>query len=77
MRLRQGPFIIPHDSCGMRLIRDDFHRKDAPHFIRLPMFEASSDQIHFIFEINVGKSRIRHITTLKLNDEFLDRVKID
>ena len=25
---------------------------------------------HFIFEINVGKRRIRHPTTLKLNDEF-------
>ena len=28
-----------------------------------------------IFEINVGKSRIRYTTTLKLNDEFLDRLK--
>ena len=32
---------------------------------------------HFIFEINVVKSRIRHGTNLKLNDEFLDRLKID
>ena len=29
------------------------------------------------FEINVGKSRIRHTIFLKLNDEFLDRLKID
>ena len=29
-----------------------------------------SDPNHFIFEINVGKSRIRHTTTLKLNDKF-------
>ena len=35
------------------------------------------DPSHFIFEINVGKSRIRHTTTLKLNDEFLDRLNID
>jgi len=28
-------------------------------------FKGSSDPSHFIFEINVGKSRIRHITTLK------------
>ena len=31
----------------------------------------------FFFEINVGKSRIRHTMTLKLNVEFLDRLKID
>ena len=28
-------------------------------------FKGSSDPNHFIFEINVGKSRFRHITTLK------------
>ena len=38
---------------------------------------CSSDPNHFIFEINVGKRRIRHTTTLKLNDEFQDRLKID
>ena len=32
---------------------------------------------HFIFEIYVGKIRIRYKTTLKLNDENLDRLKID
>ena len=37
-------------------------------------FKGSSDQSHFIFEIDVGKSRIRHRTTLKLKDE--DRLKI-
>ena len=34
-------------------------------------------QAIFIFEINVGKSRIRHITTMILNDEFLDRLQIN
>ena len=34
------------------------------------IFKGSSDQSHFIFEINVGKSRIRHITTLNLNNIF-------
>ena len=29
--------------------------------------KGSSDQSYFIFEINVGKGRIRHRTTLKLN----------
>ena len=43
-------------------------------------FKGSPDQIHFIFESNVGKGRIRHATTPKLNDEFLgstqNRLKI-
>ena len=42
------------------------------------LFKDSSDSSHFIFEITVGKSRIRHATTLKWNDEFLlDRLKIE
>jgi len=40
-------------------------------------FKGSSDPSYFIFEINDGKSRIRHTTTLKLNDELLNRLKID
>ena len=34
------------------------------------LFKGSSDPSHFIFSINVGKSRIRHRTNLKLNDDF-------
>jgi len=30
--------------------------------------KGSPDQSHFIFKINVGKKRIRHRTTLNLND---------
>ena len=37
--------------------------------------KGSSDKNHLIFEINVGKRRTRHRTTLKLNAEFLDRLK--
>lgn len=33
-------------------------------------FKSSPDQSHSIFEINVGKEWIRHITTLKLIDEL-------
>ena len=40
-------------------------------------FKDSSDPSHFIYEFNVGKSRVRHTTTLKLNNEFLYRLKID
>ena len=39
--------------------------------------KGSPDPSHFIFEINLGKSRIRHTITLKWKDEFLDRPKID
>ena len=39
------------------------------------IIKGSPDPSHFIFEINFGKSRIRH-TTLKLNDEFPDQLKI-
>ena len=35
----------------------------------MTVIKGSSDPSHFIFEINVGKSRIRHTTTLKLNNE--------
>ena len=38
--------------------------------------KGRSDPSHF-FEIIVGNSRIWHTTTQKLNDEFLDRLKID
>ena len=38
------------------------------------LFKGSQYPSHFILEINVGKSRIRHRTTIKLNDEFLDRL---
>ena len=40
-------------------------------------FKGSSDPNHFVFDINVGKKRIRRTTTLKLNDELRDRVHID
>jgi len=40
-------------------------------------FKGSSDPSHFIFEINVGKGRIRHKTTLNLNDAILKRLWID
>ena len=40
----------------------------------LKPFKGSRDPSHFVFEINVGKKRIRHTTTLKLNDEILNRL---
>ena len=39
--------------------------------------KGSSDQSHFIFENNVGKKRIRHRTTLNLNDPTPNRFWVD
>jgi len=44
---------------------------------KVTLSKGSPDPSLFIFEINVGKRRIRQRTTLKLNDQFLDRLKID
>ena len=41
------------------------------------MIKGSLDPNDLIFEINVEKSRIRYTTTLKLNDEFQDRLQVD
>ena len=41
--------------------------------ISLSAIKGSSDPIHFSFEMNVGKSRIRHISTLNLNDIIFNR----
>ena len=35
---------------------------------KIKIFKGSWDPSHFIFENNVGKSRIRHRTTLNLNE---------
>ena len=45
--------------------------------IKQKIFKGGSYQSYFIFEINVGKSRIRHRTTPEFNDEFQDRLKMD
>ena len=39
------------------------------HFVK-----GSSDTSHFIFQVNVGKRRIRHRTTLNLNDADLQSI---
>ena len=38
-------------------------------------FKGSPDPSHLIFEIIVGKSRIRNITSLNLNDIIVNRFK--
>ena len=52
-----------------------------PHHERVSFATSQGTEPVFltqaIFEITIGKGRIRHTTTLKLNDEFLDRLKID
>ena len=39
--------------------------------------KGSSDPSHFIFEINVGKGRIRHTTTLNLHKVIFNRFGVD
>ena len=39
--------------------------------------KGSPDPSHFIFEINPGKRRIRHRTTLNLNDLIFSRFELD
>ena len=41
------------------------------------VFKRTLDPNHFIFEIKVGKSRIRHRTTLNINDLILCRFWVD
>ena len=52
----------------------NFNMPKGSHFVYVNLdygnIKGSSDPSHFIFEINVGMSRIRHTTTLKLNDDF-------
>ena len=50
-----------NDSYRLRaLIEDGFYS----------VVNGCPDRSYFIFEINVGKKRIRHRTTLKLNDDL-------
>ena len=60
---------------GITILKDTL-RITSEMVLRMS-FKGSSDPNDFIFEINVGKKRIRYTATLKLNDEFLDRLKID
>ena len=48
-------------KLDMRRKRNDFEKN--PNFRK--NFKGSSDRSYFIFEINIGKSRNRHRTTLK------------
>ena len=41
------------------------------------ILKGSPDPSHFIFEINVGKSQIRHRTTLNWNDAIFNRFWVD
>ena len=74
IKLHMIHFSATNNIEGMVNLLDMFDDTEETWF---PVsFNCSSDPNHFIFEINVGKSRIRHRTTLELNDEFQDRLKI-
>jgi len=59
------------------LMKREFLDSTSRQVINGPILKGSSDRSLFLFEINVGKKRIRQPTILKLKDEFLDRHKID
>ena len=59
--ISRGPVFV---KCWVRIIfRDMWALKITPNAEKL---KGSADPSHFIFEINIGKSRIRHVTTLKI-----------
>ena len=83
-------FIIVFNLCRCKIWKDKIwaaKRKNSIQANKIQnskftkvgsrIIKGSPDPSHFIFEINLGKSRIRHTTTLKLNDEFPRRLQID
>ena len=55
-----------NDLLNMRRFNSGISR-NRRNFSCEQFVKGDSDPNHFIFEINVGKGRIRHTTTLKLN----------
>ena len=60
--------VIPYDRFSMKIRR-----------LRNGLWTSLKGSSYFSSNFNfvVGKGRIRHTTTLKLNDDFLNRLKID
>ena len=54
-------------------VNEDFGTIDLFLNKILSLFKGGPVPSHFIFEINVGKKRIRHKTTLNLNDAIFNR----
>ena len=63
---------------GIGAVEPGIADKNAPQVKNLSeKIRVVQTQAILFFETNVGKRRIRHRTTLKLNHEFLDRLQID
>ena len=62
------PTVLDRDGRDLRVgkIYSKIEKSNTPFIgtVCLYRFKGSSDQIHFIFEINVGRNRIRHFQTL-------------
>ena len=62
------PTVLDRDGRDLRVgkIYSKIEKSNTPFIgiVCLYRFKGSSDQTHFIFEINVGKSRIRRFQTL-------------
>ena len=72
MGYQDKPFILEYSRLST-----NNHRNGQELVSRInahtQYFKGSSDRSHFIFEINVGKSRILQRTTLNLNDAVFNQ----
>ena len=70
--LRPSPYLTYDGIKNITFERSTFQKLRIKQIIK-----GSSDSSHFIFEINVGKRRIRHRTTLNLTDAIFNRFWVD
>ena len=61
------------ETVAAKYFHKNLHQPDKQELFQ--HIKGSSDQIHFIFQINVGKSRIRHRKTL--NFELRHSIGVD
>ena len=73
-------FVIPFNNILTVTLRITLQSPRLLNWWKLAilnLFKDSPDPSHLIFEINVGKRRIRHITTLNLNYLIFGRFWVD
>ena len=75
--LRIYPFVMWHVHVTLLFWTLNLFLETLKGRMEQIWIKGSSDASPSSFDINVGQSRIRYITMLKLNDEFPDRLKID
>ena len=58
------------ETVAAKYFHKNLHQPDKQELFQ--HIKGSSDQIHFIFQINVGKSRIRHRKTLNFESRHFN-----